>query len=97
MGIKRRMIDIGKTITFYFFAKCMKMYIFFRICIRSLQKKISPKNQYGYQKNAEFYADFQFVDASFKIYSKKVISKKPRKSVQSENTQNSHSSSAITF
>jgi len=23
------------------------------------------KDQYGYQKNAEFYADFKFVDAGF--------------------------------
>ncbi len=37
MGIKRRMIDIGKI-----FCK---------------------KYQYGYKKNAEFYADFKFVDA----------------------------------
>ncbi len=45
---------------------------FFRICILRLQKVLLwPKNfflekhQYGYKKNAEFYADFKFVDAGF--------------------------------
>ena len=46
------------------------MYSFFRICILRLQKVllwpkkiVVEKYQYGYQKNAEFYADFEFVDA----------------------------------
>ncbi len=29
------------------------------------QKNFLKKHQYGYQKNAEFYADFKFVDAGF--------------------------------
>ncbi len=42
---------------------------FFRICILRLQKVLLwPKifffkYQYGYQINAEFYADFKFIDA----------------------------------
>ncbi len=43
---------------------------FLRICFLNLQKVLSwlqnfflEKYQYGYQKNAEFYADFEFVDA----------------------------------
>ncbi len=66
------MIDIGKQNNFLLFAKCLEMYSFFRICILRLQKvDYDPKNfflekyQYGYQKNAEFYADFKFVDAGF--------------------------------
>jgi hypothetical protein len=38
MGITRRMIDIGKKNKFLLFAKCLKMYSFFRICILRLQK-----------------------------------------------------------
>jgi hypothetical protein len=71
IGITRRLIDIGKKITLLF-AKCLKMYSFFRICILRLQKVLQyydpkifflEKYQYGYQKHAEFYADFKFVDA----------------------------------
>ena len=29
------------------------------------KKKFREKYQYGYQNNAEFYADFKFVDAGF--------------------------------
>jgi hypothetical protein len=29
------------------------------------KKKFLEKYQYGYQKNAEFYSDFKFVDAGF--------------------------------
>ncbi len=46
------------------------MYSFFRICIESMPKVLLwpkifffEKYHYGYQKNAEFYADFKFVDA----------------------------------
>jgi hypothetical protein len=55
---------------FLLFAKCLKMYSFFRICILRLQKVLLwpkffflEKYQYGYQKHAEFYADFKFIDA----------------------------------
>ncbi len=72
IGIKRRMIDIGKKITFLLFAKCIKMYSFFRICIWSLQKVllwpkkfISWKISIWVSKNSEFYADFKLVDAGF--------------------------------
>jgi len=51
------MIDIGKKITFYFLAKCLKM------CYYDPKKFFLEKYQYGYQKNAEFYADFKYVDA----------------------------------
>ncbi len=62
MGIKRRMMDIGKKITFYFLQNdCLKMYSFFRICIKCMQKVLLwPKNffietyQYGYQKTQNF-------------------------------------------
>ncbi len=57
---------------FLLFAKCLKMYSFFRFCILRLQKVLLwpkkfflEKYQYGYQKHAEFYADFKFIDASF--------------------------------
>jgi hypothetical protein len=36
---------------------------------------MTQKNQHGYKKNAEFYADFEFADAGFKKV-KKVIGKK---------------------
>jgi hypothetical protein len=45
---------------------------FFRICIENMQKVLVwPKKFFSwqisiwYQKNAEFYADFKFVDAGF--------------------------------
>ncbi len=42
MGIKRRMIDIGKKLTIYFlqtvFAKCLKMYIFFAFVFKVCKK-----------------------------------------------------------
>ncbi len=58
---------------FLLFAKCLKMYSFFRICILRLQKVLLwpqkkiflEKSQYGYQKNPEFYADFKFFFAGF--------------------------------
>ncbi len=72
-GIKRRMLDISKKVTCYFLQNVWKMHSFFLICILSLQKvllwpeKSSVKNREraGYQKNAEFYADFKFVDAVY--------------------------------
>jgi hypothetical protein len=64
MGIKRRMIDIGKKITFYFLQnvwKCTDFFAFaFKLCKKcSYVPKIFflEKYQYGYQKNPEFYAD----------------------------------------
>ncbi len=50
------------------------------------------ENDRYWQKNAEFYADFKFVDAS-----NKVKSKKPWKNSQNENTQNSYSFLAQAF
>jgi hypothetical protein len=44
------------------------MYSFFRICILRIQKcYYDPKKFFleKYQNNAEFYADFKFVDAGF--------------------------------
>ncbi len=52
MGITRRMIDIVKKITFF----CKK-------CFYYPKNFFVEKYQYGYQKNAEFYADFKFVGA----------------------------------
>ncbi len=55
---------------FLLFAKCLKMYSFFAFTFKDCKKcYYDPKNfflekyQYGYQKHAEFYADFKFVDA----------------------------------
>ncbi len=67
------MIDIIKKITFYFLLNVWKCTVF-RICIQSFQKVLLwppplnfflPKIEIGI-KNAEFYADFEFVDAGFK-------------------------------
>ena len=70
MGIKRRMIDIGKKITFYFLQNVWKFTVFFAFAFKVCKKcyydpKIFflEKYHYGYKKNAEFYADFKFVDA----------------------------------
>ena len=66
------MIDIGKKITFYFLQNVWKCTFFshlhFKIAkgaIMTQQIFFLEKYQYGYQKNAEFYADFKFVDAGF--------------------------------
>ena len=55
---------------FLLFAKCLQMYSFFRICILRLQKVLLwpkffflQKISIWVSKNAEFYADFKFVDA----------------------------------
>ncbi len=63
------------------------MYSFFRICILRLQKVLLwpkkiffEKYQYGYPKNAEFYADFKFVDAD--------LNKCPRKKLEPKNYAN---------
>jgi hypothetical protein len=50
------------------FAKCLKMYSFFRICILRLRKVLLWPKFFFFNinmgiKNAEFYADFKFVDA----------------------------------
>ncbi len=56
------------------------------------------KYQYGYQKNAEFYADFKFVDAGFQKYPyQKLKAKNHEKMHKNENTQNSHSLLALAF
>ncbi len=69
MGINRRKIDIGKKITFYFLQNVLKRTDSFAFAFKVFKKcYYDPKNfvlekyQYGYQKNAEFYADFKFVD-----------------------------------
>jgi hypothetical protein len=36
-GLKQRIIAIKKTISFFFFATCLKMYHFLNICIQNLQ------------------------------------------------------------
>jgi hypothetical protein len=66
------MIDIGKKITFYFLQKVWKCTVFFAFAFEDCKKCFyDPKNffrekyKYGYQKDAEFYADFKFVDAGF--------------------------------
>ncbi len=58
---------------FLLFAKCLKMYSFFAFAFKVCKKfYYDPKKfflekyHYGYQKNAEFYADFKFVDAGFR-------------------------------
>jgi hypothetical protein len=72
IGIKRRIIDNSKKITFYFFknvGKCTVFFAFaFKVCKKCYydpKKIFLGKYQYGYQKNAEFCADFKFVDAGF--------------------------------
>ncbi len=66
------MIDIGKKITFYFLQNVWKCTVFFAFafedgkkCYYDQKKIFLEKYQYGYQINAEFYADFKFVDAGF--------------------------------
>ncbi len=66
------MIDNGKKITFYFLQNVWKCTVFFAFAFKVCKKcyydpkKIFPeKYQYGYKKNAEFYADSKFVDAGF--------------------------------
>jgi hypothetical protein len=63
------------------------MYSFFRICILRLQKVLLwpkkiffEKYQNGYQKNAEFYADFKFVGAD--------LNKCPLKKLEPKNYAN---------
>jgi hypothetical protein len=64
------MIDVGKTITVYFFAKCLKMYSFFafvqKVLIIISAKRFLGQKSIPVSKIAESYADFQSVDASFK-------------------------------
>ncbi len=36
-------------------------------CYHDPKNVFHEKYQYGYQKNAEFYADFKFLDADFNI------------------------------
>ncbi len=69
------MIDIGKKITFYFLQNVWKCTVFlayaFKVCKKCYyDPKIVflEKYQYGYKKNAEFYADLKFVDAGFQKY-----------------------------
>ncbi len=39
------------------------MYIFSHLHLKNAKSAIMT--QYGYEKNAEFYADFKFIDAGF--------------------------------
>ena len=63
------MIDNDKKITFYFLQnvwKCTDFFAFaFKVCKKCYYdpKFFLEKYQYMYKKNAEFYADFKFVDA----------------------------------
>ncbi len=59
LGIKRRMIDLSKKITFYLFEKMFENLQFFKVGKVLLWCKIKfrEKYQYGYQKNAKFYAN----------------------------------------
>jgi hypothetical protein len=43
---------------FLHFAKCLKMYSFFAFVF-----KVCKKCYFDHKKNAEFYADFKFIDA----------------------------------
>jgi hypothetical protein len=69
------MIDNGKKIIFYFLqhvGKCTVFFAFaFKVCKKGYydpKKFFLQKYQYGYLKNAEFCADFKFVDAGFQKY-----------------------------
>jgi hypothetical protein len=56
------------------------------------------KYQYGYQINAEFYADFKFVDAGFqKCPWQKLKAKNNEKIHKNENAPNLHSFLALAF
>jgi hypothetical protein len=87
MGIKRRMIDIGKKITFYFLQNVWNCTDFFAFAFKVCKKcYYDPKHfflekyQCGYRKNAEFYADFKFVDAN--------LNKCPLKKLEQKNHAN---------
>jgi hypothetical protein len=66
------MIDISKKLIFTF-CKMLENVQFFshlhfkiaKSAIMTPKKFFLEKYQYGYQKNAEFYADFKFVGAGF--------------------------------
>ena len=67
-------------------------------CYYDPKKFFLEKYQYRYQKNAEFYADFKFVDAGFqKSPQQKLKAKNHEKMHKNENTQNSHSFLALAF
>jgi hypothetical protein len=105
IGITRRMIDIGKKITFYFLQNVWKCIVFFAFafkvckkCYYYLKNFFFEKYHYGYQKNAEFYADFKFIDAGFqKCSQQKLKAKNHEKMHKIENTQKSHSFLALAF
>jgi hypothetical protein len=66
------MIDIGKKITFYFLQNVSKYTVFFAYAFKVCKKCYYDPNNFfltniimGIKKNAEFYADFKFVDAGF--------------------------------
>ncbi len=72
MGIKRRMIDIGKKITFYFCKMFENVQFFSHLHLKYAKSAIMTQKIFFLKninmgiKNAEFYADFKFVDADLK-------------------------------
>ncbi len=67
IGIKRGIIDICKKITFYFLQNVWKCTVFSHLHLKFAKSAIITlkfvfleKYQYEYQRNAEFYADFEF-------------------------------------
>ncbi len=65
------MQNVWKCIVFFAFAfkVCKKLYY-------DPKKFFLEKYHYGYQKNAEFYADFKFVDAGFQKCSQQKLKAK---------------------
>ena len=55
----------GQKNNFLLFATCLKMYSFFAFAFKVSKSVMTPKifhrKYQGYQKNAKFYADFNFV------------------------------------
>ncbi len=97
IGIKRRLIDIAKKITFYFCKMFENVQFFSHLHLKyaksaiMTQKFLSWKISIWVSKNAEFYADFKFVDAGFqKCPKQKLKAKNHEKMHKNENTQNSH-------
>jgi hypothetical protein len=87
------MIDIGKQIPFYFFAKCLKCTVFwafaFQVCKKCYydpKKFIREKYQCGYKKTQNFMLISNSLTTAFKNAPKKVKSKKPQKMRKHENT-----------
>jgi hypothetical protein len=105
MGIKRRMIDIGKKITFYPFCKMFESVQFFSHLHLKYAKSaiMTPKNFSG--KISRWVSQKHKISCWFQIHSCwlsempliKVKSKKPRKMHKNKNIQISHSFLATAF